>query len=433
MAEQNRERQVIVAQKNKERTEVVEHERVEQAKQLEETEREKVVELARIEKEKGLEVERKAIQDVIRERITVEKAVVIEEERIKDTRSLAEAERGRKVAMIKAEQDADSALVAEIKAAEANKSAAEQKAKQVLIEAEAEQQASGMKSDAIKTMAEAEASQKAAIGMAEAKVMEAKASAKEKEGEAVASIIQKEAEAEAKGIAAKGESKAEVEEKLGEVAAKVALQQGKADAEVMTIKADAIEKQGLVEAKVMVEKMTADAKGVKEKAEAMKALDGVGREHEEFKLRLSQEKDVRLAEINAQTQLAESQASVLAEAMKAAKIEIIGGESHFFEQISNALVKGKSLDRMVDNSHVMTTVKDTFFEGGNGDSFKDRLKTFLDKFGMTSEDVKNLSISALLLKMSNKAEGEDKNVIQNMVTMADSLGIMTKSLTSLGV
>ena len=37
-----------------------------------------------------------------------------------------------------------------------------------------------------------------------------------------------------------------------------------------------------------------EAKGIEEKAEAMKLLDGVGKEHEEFKLRLNKNKEVEL-------------------------------------------------------------------------------------------------------------------------------------------
>ncbi len=88
VAEQNKERQVIVALKAKESTEAVESERVDRKRMLERTEKEKLVELAVIDKEKAVELEKKNIQAVIRERVTVEKDTVVEEERIKDTRCL---------------------------------------------------------------------------------------------------------------------------------------------------------------------------------------------------------------------------------------------------------------------------------------------------------------------------------------------------------
>lgn len=88
IAEQNRDRQVLVAERSKQRTDAVETERVEQARMLEANERERIVALAQIEKEKAIEEERKNIQGIIRERITVEKAVVEEEEKSKTPKLL---------------------------------------------------------------------------------------------------------------------------------------------------------------------------------------------------------------------------------------------------------------------------------------------------------------------------------------------------------
>ena len=434
IAEENRMRQVLVAAKNKERTEQVEQERVMQAQQLEETERMRVVELATIEKEKALEVERKNIQDVIRDRVAVEKAVVEEQERINDTKALAEAERQRKVKMIAAERDADAALVAQIKDAEAKKQASEHAAKQRLIEAEAEQQSSGLRADAIKTLAEAEASEKAALGMAEAQVREAKAAAREKEGEAEASAIEDQALAEAKGIEAKSAAQAKAEDDLGLVRARIALEQGKADAEVIELKAAANEKQGLAEARILEEKGIAEAKGIAEKAKAMQELDGVGKEHEEFKLKLATKKDIELARINVQKDIAAAQAQVIAEAMKSAKIDIVGGETMFFDQIVGSITQGKKLDRMVNNSEVMTQVKDTFFGTQNGENFKERLQGFIDQFGVSGEDLRNLSLTALLMKLAGQTEDEEqKGILGNLRTIATTLGIGGKTAKELGL
>ena len=89
--EQNKHRQVEVAQKNRERVVGVEGERVEKDRALEAINREREVELSRIGKEKQLEAEKKAIADVVRARIAVEKTVAEEEERIKDLRVKADA------------------------------------------------------------------------------------------------------------------------------------------------------------------------------------------------------------------------------------------------------------------------------------------------------------------------------------------------------
>lgn len=405
VAEENKLREIAVAQKNKERTEVVEGERVKQAQELEATERERMVALKQIEKEKAVEQEKRDIQDVIRERVAIQKTVVEEEELTKDIKANAEAERTKKVAITLAEKDAEEFLVKEIKSAEAKKQASEHLAKQILIDAQAEESASVHKAEATKTLAEAQAAEAAALGMAEAQVMEAKAASREKQGDAEASVVEAQAEAEAKGIRMKGLAQAEAEEKIG-----------------------------LAEAKVMSEKFGADAEGIRKKAEAMKILDGVSKDHEEFKLTLQKDKEIELAQISIQKDIAEAQAQVISEALRAANIEIVGGETMFFDQIMGAVTNGKSTDRLVSSSYVLNDVMDTFFNTENGVSFKDKLRAFVDQFGISSEELRNLSVSALLLKLSNQAKDDkSKGVIGQLTTLAEGLGIGGKSAGELGL
>ena len=143
IADQNRLRQVLVAEKSKERTAAVESERVEKDRALEATERERIVTLAEIEKEKAVEQQKKDIQDVIRDRVIVERAVVEEEEKIKDTREFAAAERQKQVAVTEAEMKAEQDLVKTVKAAEATKQAAALKADETIITADANRGAAG--------------------------------------------------------------------------------------------------------------------------------------------------------------------------------------------------------------------------------------------------------------------------------------------------
>lgn len=409
---ENKLRQVILAEKQKEKTLAVENERVRKESELEAVERTRIVEIATIEKEKAVEEHKKEIQDVIRERVAVEKAVVIEEEKIKDTQEFAAAERTKSVALTKAEQEAQEALVKQIKAAEAGKAAAEHTAKQKLIEAEADQEASIKQAEAIKIMAEARAEETASQGMGEAKVIEAKAQAMGTKGEIDANITEMQAKAEAAGIKEKGI----------------------ADAEVISIKADAEEKRGLAFVTIDKEKYLAEADGIKQKAEAMKALDGVGKEHEEFKLTLEKDKEIELAEINIQKDIAESQAKVLAEGLKSANIDIVGGESMFFEQITGAITKGKSVDRMMNNSESLTMVRDAFFDTSNGSDFKTNLRNFIDKFGMNSEDIKNLSVSNFLAQVASDTNGgHDQSAISKLLSTVNVLGIADKTIGSLGL
>ncbi|UKN01919.1 flotillin family protein [Paracrocinitomix mangrovi] len=431
--EENKQRQIIVAAKNKEKTEAIETERVEKERALEQTERERIVTLAQIEKEKAIEVEKKNIQEVIRERVAIEKTVVDEEERINDTRAFAEADRAKKVAITHAEKLAEEQLVQKIKSAEADKQAAEFKAKQMLIDAEAEQLSSVQKADAIKTLAEAKAAEYASTGMAEAQVMEAKAAATEKQGEADANILEAKAEAEAKGIEMKGQAQAAAELKLGEAQADVLKGTGLAEAEVIAAKAVSNEKAGLVDAKVAAEKFKAEADGITQKADAMKKLDGVGKEHEEFKLRLQKDKEVELASIGIQKDIADAQAVVLAEALKSAHIDIVGGEQEFFDKITDSITKGKRVDRLVDNSDLLSEVKNQLLHV-EGETFVDKLKTLVKDSNVKSEDIKNLTISALIAKMmSGTNDGAKRGILGQLMKLAESIGIADSNAGKLGL
>ncbi|MFY0672542.1 MAG: flotillin family protein [Bacteroidia bacterium] len=424
IAEENRMRQVLIATKNKERTEAVENERVKKEQEIEATEREKIVTLAQIAKDKAVEEERKNIQEVIRERVAIEKTVVEEQERIKDTEAFAGADRSKKVSITAAEEEAQAELVKRIKLAEAEKDAAELDAKRKVIEADAEQATAAKKADAIKILADAQAAEHAAIGLSEAQVMEAKAAAREKEGEAEASVVEDAILAEAAGIRAKAEAQSEYNLKVGT-----------ADAEVIAAKAKAAEEKGLAEARVMYEKFDSEARGISSKADAMKQLDGVGKEHEEFKLRLEKEKEVELAQINIHEKIAEAQASVIAEALKAAKIDIVGGETMFFDQIIGSITKGKSVDSFINNSKMVTQLKDNLLDGGaDGQSFTESIKQLINRFGITSEDLKNMSISMLLFRMMNQAEdSETKGFVTKLIDLAKGMGVSDQSPSSLGI
>ena len=410
IAEENKLRQVIVAAKNKERTEAVENERVDKERLLELTEKEKIVTLAEIEKERAIELERKNIQDVIKDRIMVEKKVVEEEEKIKDTRQIATAERAKRVAVIQAEEKGDAAIIQQSKLAEAEKLAAEIAARTMLIEAEANMNAAEKDAEARKINAEAKAAEEATIGLSEAQVIEAKAKAKEHEGSLEAIVIEKKAIAEAKGVEAKADA---------------FRKQGLAEAEVMREK-------GLTEVKVMGEKLSAEAKGVEEKAVAMQKLDGVGREHEEFKLQLEKEKEIDLANINIQGAIADAQAKVLGEAFKTANIDIVGGEMTFVDNIMNAISRGKSIDRTLENSKHLTDLKTGLIGNGSSGGLLGKINDLMSKAGTTTDEVKNLSVSALLMKMREKLVGEeDKAALQLLMETVRDLDIGRQRVGSL--
>ena len=401
VAEENMNRQIIVAEKNKLRTEAVETERVEKDRLLEATERERVVTLAQIEKEKVVEVEKKNIQDVIRDRVMLEKGVVEEQENMKDIEAFKTADREKKVKVTNAEANAQEELIKTIKAAEAQKEAAKQKAEEINIEAMARKEASEKEAEARKTLAEAQAKEEAIIGMSEAQVMHAKADANERQGIVDASIIEKKAKAEAAGIEAK---------------------------------AEASRKEGKAEAEVIKEKALADAAGIEEKAAAMKKLDGVGKDHEEFKLRLDKELQIDLANINIQKDIADAQAQVLGDALKQAKIDIVGGETMFFDNIVSQISRGKGIDRLVQNSENIQQVKDSIL--GSDDiqgNLLERVREFAAKYGISTEDLKNLTIANLLMDLKNRSNSDKEHTMfNNLFNLAKGLGLSDKTIGAVG-
>lgn len=422
IAEENRMRQIIVAAKNKERAQQVETERVEKDRALEQTERERIVSLAQIEKTKAIEIEQKNIQEVIRQRMIVQRATAEEEQRIYDVQEIAKAEREKKVQVVKAEMEAEQALIADVKKAEANRRAAEFAAAQTEVEWEAQRKAAEKEMEVKKMLALAKQAEVAAQGLAEAQVMETKAVALEKQGTAEAVVLERKAIAEAKGI----EAKAAALEKQGGVEARVLEVKAVAEAKAVQVKAEAREKEGAIEAKVLEMKYTAEAKGIEAKANSMKLLDSAGRDHEEFKLRLAQQKEIELARIEANQHIAQYQRDVLSSALQSARIDIVGGDQSFFDKITSSVAAGKALDRMVDNSQTLAAVRDTFLTG-DPETFKLRLKKAVSLFGATTEDVKNLSVAALLGKMLvNAPDKEAQDMVRNLMDHASSLGLSEK-------
>ena len=316
IAEQNKARQIEVAQKNRERVVGIETERVEKDRALEQVMRERAVELSRIEKEKALEVERKNIQEVIRERVAVEGSVVEQEERIKTMKVVEDANRNRQAVIIAAEAEAQERLVKDIKAAEAAEQAATHQAKERVTRAEAELEAADREAKAKIRIAEGIQAQTAAPGLAEAKVKEADAIASEKFG--LAQIRIKEADAAA------------------------------------------VAKLGTAEATVLREKALAEAQGIQEKAQAMAQLDDATRTHEEFRLRIDNERLLGVESIKARLDVEKAKAEILGAALRTARIDIVGGDGQFLDRVVNSIGLGKSIDSLVSESATAQAVLDKF-------------------------------------------------------------------------
>lgn len=447
---ENRLRQVELAQKNRERAVQVEAERVEKDRQLEAINRERETELLHIDKEKAVEKQKKEIADVVRARVAVEKTVAEEEERIKDLRVTAEANRQRDVMVIHAEAEAQESLVKDIKRAEAGEKAAAHKAKERLTLADAELEAADREAKAQIRRADGTQAETAAPGLAQAKVKEADALASEKKGMVEARVDKEKLTAHAQGEEARGLAEARVKEahaqatqKQGEAEAAVARekmlavatgeeQQGLAKVKIREADSVAIEKlgqaeavaireKGVAEGTAIEQKMGAEAKGLAEKAESMKALDGVGKEHEEYRLALEKEKAVELEGIDARRQIAEAQARILSEAFKNSKFDIVGGDGAFFERFVSALAIGKGVDGFFDKSEKASTMFNEYLTGDR--SLPGDVKDVLQKPALSSADLQNLTISALLTRLMTQSDEEGRGKIATLIDQAKKLGI----------
>jgi uncharacterized membrane protein YqiK len=374
---ENRNREIAVAEKNKERVIAVESERIEKDRMLEVIARERETELSRISKDKEVEGEKREIADVIRERIAVERTVAEQEENIKKLRVVEEAERTRQAVVIQAEAEAQENLVKGIKAAEAAEEAAKFKAREELLLAEARQQTAELDARAKIRLAEGIQAETAASGLADVQVRERDAEAIEKVGRAEASVDRQKALAAADGIR---------------------------------------------------EKLKAEAEGLTDKAAGMAAMDDATRGHEEYRLRLEAEKEIRLAGLRVQGEVAKEQATVLATGLEKADIDIVGGDTMFFDKVVGAIGVGKGLDGFVEHSDVAASLTKPWLNGSR--SFPDDLTRLLGS--VSTDDVKNLSLSALLMQRI-RGGGADGAKAQELLDHAERLGVADAAVSSVAV
>lgn len=379
--------------------------------------RERSVQLAEMDKE--VKVNEAAVEVQRKRAIVVaeEKAVIEQEEEKTNIEARMTAERVREVTLIEAEMNAkkdqvekvvsaearkeadrhlaEADKIKTITAAEAAREAALREAERMQTLAEAEAKASEKKRHAMEQEAEGLAAREASGGLAEARVITAKAEAKK---------------ADAGAVREQGMAEADVIKAKGAVTAEVTNQQMDAEAEGTKEKelavAAGIEARGL-----------AEAKGIEEKAKAMELLQAASQQHEEFRLRLAKERDVELASIQVGKDIAEAHSRIVGEALKHANIDIVGGENDFFEKMVKAVGSGKAVDRLVQGSSTLSDIKSTFFNG-DPEYFKTQLRQWVKDFGISSEDLKNLTVSALLAKL---LAGTEDSALQAALQAAQNL------------
>jgi len=340
VTEENLLREVEVAAKNRERIVAVETERVAKAQELEAVSRR--VETTAAEKE--LEREKGEIANIQRDRVAVEKTVAEQEEAIETLRIVEDANRQGEATVIMAEAEAQSEFVKDIKKAEAQETAASSLASERVTMAKADLEAADLEARSMSRLAEGQQAQSAAEGLAKVQIKEANAVALEKEG--LAEVRVKEAEAVA------------------------------------------IEKTGAAEAAAAESLLKGEAAGLIDKAEAMKALEGVGQEFEEFSRSLEVEKEIELAKVGAQVGIANAQAAAMKAGLESADIDIVGGSDIFVDRIVGAITGGKQVEAFVEHS------------GDSREKIVGELEELLASLG--AEDLRDMSAAAALKALTSK-------------------------------
>ncbi|MFD8766496.1 flotillin family protein [Streptomyces mirabilis] len=394
---ENQAREIAVAQKNRERVIAVENERIEKDRLLEVIARERETGLTRIAADKEVEAERREIAEVIRERVAVDRTVAEQEESIKKLRAVEEAERGRQTVIIAAEAQAQEKLVKDIKAAEAAETAAKHRAAEQLTLAEARLKSADLDARAKLRLAEGIQAESAAAGLADVQVRDKAAEVTEKAGRAEAVATEARLRAEAEGTEAR-----------------------------LRAEAEGSRAKALAEATGIGEKLKAEAEGLSQKAVAMAALDDASRGHEEYRLRIQAEKEIRLAGLEVQRQVAEAQATVLATGLENADINIVGGESVFFDRLVSSIALGKGVDGFMRHSETAQALAKPWLDGTS--SFTDDLSRILGS--VSTADVQNLTVSALLTKLM-KTGGAGAGQVQQLLDKAGELGLSDLPLAAL--
>ncbi|MFF2864260.1 flotillin family protein [Streptomyces rubiginosohelvolus] len=395
---ENQAREIAVAQKNRERVIAVESERIEKDRMLEVIGRERETELNRIAATKEVEAERREVADVIRERIAVDRTVAEQEESILTLRAVEDAERARRSVIIAAEAEAQEKLVKDIKAAEAAEAASAHLAAEQLTLAEARLKTADLDAQAKLRLAEGVQAETAAPGLAAVQVRDAEADVTEKAGLAEAEATAARLKAEAEGARLKALAEAE-----------------------------GTQARATADAAVIGEKLKAEAAGLTEKAAAMAALDEASRTHEEYRLRLDAEKEIRLAGLDVQRQVAEAQATVLATGLENADIDIVGGESVFFDRLVSSVSLGKAVDGFVDNSQTAQALAGSWLDGSS--SFTDELSRVLGS--VSTGDVRDLTVSALLMRLMGSS-GAASGQVEQLLSAARELGLADLPVGSVG-
>jgi len=387
---ENLQREVAVAAKNRERVVAVEEEKVVKARELEVVTRQIETTAA----SKDLELTRTEISTLAKDRVAGERSVAEQEEAIKSLRVVEEANRGKEAIVIKAGAEAEAILITEIKTAEAAERAAEHRSRETLTLANADQQAADLEATAAARRAEGAKATAAAPGLAEVEVSRAEAVAIEQRGLAEAKV--KEADAFA-------------ETKRGMAIAESARAAGAAEAESTELL------------------LKGEAAGLSEKAAAMRELEGVGQQYEQFVRTLDANKEIALADVASRQEIARAQAEAVGAALASANVDIVGGADIFVDRVIGAVTSGRQVDAVVNGSETLSKIAKPYL---NGD--QDILQLAAGAIaGLGSDGIANLTLAGLLTALAARLDGDAATGLSEIVGALKAKGLDGLDLSAL--
>ena len=192
-----------------------------------------------------------------------------------------------------------------------------------------------------------------------------------------------------------------------------------------TAEATVVRAKGTAHAHAIGDKFAAEAKGIAEKAEAMRALDKDSRAHEEYRLRIENEKVLGLEAIQARESVAQYKAKVLATALESADIDIVGGDGAFLDRIVNSIGMGKGIDELVEKSDVISGLAKDFLNGDK--NIIQEIRQAMKESGIDGGTLKDITIGALLAKLAAETDtgtgADDREKLKKLQRQAKALGI----------
>ncbi|WP_026958678.1 peptidase [Aliagarivorans taiwanensis] len=353
-----------------------------------------------MEKESLTEESLKSVSEVRSQRVEIERKIAREEEETHNLRATEQVNRDKKVRLVQAEAEAEAQQLELLVIAKAEKDAAVERAERTLIENEAELKVRTRTADNELTVKTRQAE---ADFQVTSKAAEAEYIARDKEAAAKERL----ALAEKEFIYSTGLAEAEVDKEravaLKETGlAEVAVEKERALAIKQTGDAEAHNTQaaGEAEAEAMRAKGLAEAEAQTARFEAARQYDDQTREHDKWVMQLNQQKDLELARIAAQQEVAGENAKALAQALASADIKLFGGEG--MEQIRRTVIDAANMDSRFKESEVMGPLVSEYINGDR--SLPQDIKDILEKTEVSSGDLSNLALANLLTNKGNVSE-----------------------------